>query len=46
MKCSAVGANLCARDPKEVKGMMIRGLCTAADKEESIVHSKNIISQQ
>jgi hypothetical protein len=43
---TVVGANLCARDPLEEKGMGIRGVEGVADKEAYTVHTKNIISQR
>jgi hypothetical protein len=43
---TAVGANLCARDPLEVKGHGIRGLEGGAGKEAYTVHTTNIISQR
>jgi hypothetical protein len=41
-----VGANLCARDPLELKGKGFRGVGGVADKEAYTVHTVNIISQR
>jgi hypothetical protein len=43
---TVVGANLCARDPLEIKGNWIRGVGGVADKEAYTVHTINIISQR
>jgi hypothetical protein len=45
-KSAVIGANLCARDPLEVKGKGIRAIRVVADKEAYTVHSINIISQR
>jgi hypothetical protein len=45
VQSTVVGANLCARDPLEVKGWVIRGMGGVADKESYTVHNVNIISQ-
>jgi hypothetical protein len=43
---TVVGANLCARDPLEIKCKGIRGVGGVADKEAEAVHTINIISQR
>jgi hypothetical protein len=43
---AVVGANLCSRDPSEVKGKGIRGVGAVADKEAYSVHTVDIISQR
>jgi hypothetical protein len=42
---TVVGANLCPRDPLEVKGKVVIGTGGVADKEAYTVHTINIISQ-
>jgi hypothetical protein len=43
---TVLGANLCARDPIQVKCKGIRGAGGVADKEAYTVHTINIISQR
>jgi hypothetical protein len=44
--CTVVGANLCSRDPLELKDKGIKAVGGIADKEAYTVHTTNIVSQR